>query len=154
VNRRSYLTAAAGIVGALAGCLGNTAGNNPDETEPLPGRYQYGYDAGNSHYAAGLTGPTEEPSFQRVYADVPEAPLTADETLYSSRTAVGFNGDREWNAPEPVDGVPIHPALYEGSVLCVGLEPRLLWAISREDGTEQWRAEFSEAEREVEHGAR
>ena len=149
MNRRLYLAALSGVVGALAGCLESDDSTAIDDPGPLDGRYQHGYDAGNSRYAVGLAGPTEKPTLQRRYTGLKESPLTADGGLYTTAAAVGFDGDRRWD-PSSVDGdwgYRLAPAIYEDSVVSVATDEPVLQAFERADGTEGWQVELSEVAR-------
>lgn len=150
MRRRALLVVAGGAVaGSVAGCLGGLAGG----TDPVDGRHQWGYDPGSSDYAAGLAGPAEAPSHRHLYADMGGLPLTDEGVLYSPTAAIGFDGTRHWDTELPVDGGRLRPALHEDTVLCVGREPRLCWALDREDGTERWRTELAAHATETDSGA-
>ena len=142
MRRRSLLASVgASIAGSIAGCLGDDA--SIAEPGPLEGRHQWGYDARNSNDAAGLAGPTDEPSQQALYTEMGGVPLTDDGILYTSTAAIGFDGERLWDSSPPVEGSRLAPAIYEDTVVCAGSDPELCWAIDRADGTERWQVDLS-----------
>lgn len=165
MRRRRFLAAAAlTTTGSVAGCLGSGAddgspsdGDDPpaDDTDledgnPSLGRSQWGYDARNSRYATGMSGPTEEPAVQRVYEhfggedrhSTVAAPLTADDAFYLSNNSMEIDGETRWDVSLPGRSVA-YPALYKGTVLNAASDLGLFWALSMADGTAEWHTELS-----------
>lgn len=149
--RRRPVIAALGtsIAGSVAGCLGSISGYDtvPDDYDPPNGHYQAGYDARNSGYAAGLTGPSREPTNHRIHADIDGTPLTTEAAMFTATWSAGLDGELRWDVPPPAAGRGLYPALHGDSVLSgiAGDDDDVVWALSQADGTEQWRTDLSTA---------
>lgn len=142
MRRRPLLASlGASIPGAVAGCLGalqsNDIASSCQDVE-LSGHSQYRYNACNSGYAAGIAGPSEEPELQRVYEGAGAPPLTTNGMLFSGPWSAEIGGGTRWE----IDGSAA--ALYEDSVLGTGRQFDGFWAVSMEDGRDQWQVELSQ----------
>ena len=155
MHRRSFLalTGGSGLV-ATAGCLTRIPGLDlGSSTPPVEGRLQWGYDAGSSDYAAGMSGPSSQPSHQRLYSEMQGIPVITDDTLYTPTAAYSVDGTRQWTQSAPVEGGRLRSAIFEGSIICAGRDPRMVWAQDLADGAEQWRLELPAYRRETQAGA-
>lgn len=147
MRRRPFLaTVGASIVGSVGGCLSSGGGYEtlPEGYEPPAGHHQAGYDARNSNYAAGLTGPTSTPTNHRIHSGAGGTPLTTEEAMFTSTWSAGLDLEPRWDVPPPVEGGKLYPALHGDSVVTVGRgqdddRAQVAWALSQADGAEQWR---------------
>lgn len=146
MNRRAYLTIAAGTVAGLAGCLGGDSESDDEgepnatdaETEPegaesAAGEWPYpGHDLGDSSYTPDESGFEAEPATawrhgnnDYGYSEVTSL-IVEDGTVYAARDGVrafDSNGEERWAESYTAES---HLALLDGDLLFVNDNGRIV----------------------------